>query len=63
MFFFLLCLAVLLSVCLQAQQEVPKWLEIAAESAVGSGYGPSGGRFGGKDIREVSLQSESLVVN
>lgn len=39
----------------QARQDVPSWLEQAAEDAVGSGYGPKGGRFSSRDHREVSL--------
>nr|BAB13307.1 vasa-related protein CnVAS1 [Hydra vulgaris] len=34
-----------------AEQEVPSWLEEAAESALGTGYGPKGGRFASKDSR------------
>lgn len=33
---------------------MPEFLELAAEQAVGSNYGPAGGRFASKDIR-VSL--------
>ena len=35
----------------QAQQVVPEFLEQAAEEAVGSDYGPAGGRFASKDLR------------
>ena len=35
----------------QAHQDVPEFLEQAAEEAVGSNYGPQGGRFGAKDMR------------
>ena len=38
----------------QAYQEVPEWLEQVAEEAVGSSYGPAGGRFASKDRREVT---------
>ena len=44
----------------QAEQEVPDWLENQAESAVGTNYGPAGGRFGGRDTRKVRLWLESL---
>ena len=37
--------------CLQAQQDVEMFLEQAAEEAVGSSYGPAGGRFASKDVR------------
>lgn len=35
----------------QAQQDVASFLEQAAEEAVGSNYGPAGGKFASKDIR------------
>lgn len=35
----------------QSEQVVPDWLEEVAETALGTGYGPKGGRFGGKDTR------------
>lgn len=34
-----------------AEQEVPDWLEEVAETALGTGYGPKGGRFASKDTR------------
>ena len=37
----------------QAYQEVPEWLEHVAEEAIGSSYGPAGGKFASKDRREV----------
>ena len=37
----------------QAYQEVPEWLEQVAEEAIGSSYGPAGGKFASKDRREV----------
>ena len=42
----------------QAQQEVPEWLESAAQGSIGTGgYGGAGGSFGGTDVRRggVSL--------
>ena len=39
---------------LKAEQEVPDWLEEVAETALGTGYGPKGGRFASKDTRDVS---------
>lgn len=42
----------LVKVLSQAYQEVPEWLEQVAEEAVGSSYGPAGGRFASKDRRE-----------
>ncbi|XP_067028422.1 uncharacterized protein [Acropora muricata] len=44
----------LVKVLSQAYQEVPEWLEQVAEEAVGSSYGPAGGRFASKDRREMS---------
>lgn len=38
---------------LQAYQEVPEWLDKVAEEAIGSSYGPAGGKFASKDRREV----------
>ena len=35
---------------MQAQQEVPDFLENAADSAVGTYHGGAGGSFGGRDI-------------
>ena len=35
----------------QAQQDVEPFLEQAAETAVGSSYGPSCGKFAAKDVR------------
>lgn len=37
--------------CLQANQDVDSFLEQAADEAVGSNYGPAGGKFASKDIR------------
>ena len=34
---------------------MPDFLEAAAESAVGTNYGPAGGRFASKDYRQVSV--------
>lgn len=50
----------LLALCLffavsQAYQEVPEWLEQVAEEAVGSSYGPAGGKFASRDRREVIM--------
>nr|WCJ13147.1 vasa [Exaiptasia diaphana] len=42
----------LVKILSDAFQEVPAWLEQAAEDAVGSGYGPKGGRFSSRDTRE-----------
>ena len=54
---------------LQASQEVPEWLDEIAESAVGTSYGPAGGRFASRDTRRqvlpyccCSLMSVSLAV-
>lgn len=35
----------------KASQEVPEWLDEIAESAVGTSYGPAGGRFASRDTR------------
>ena len=35
----------------QASQDVPEFLEQAAAQAVGTNYGPAGGRFASKDVR------------
>ena len=40
---------------LKASQEVPDWLERAAEEAFGSSYGPSGGKFASRDRRQVGI--------
>lgn len=37
----------------KANQVVPDWLEEVAETALGTGYGPKGGRYGGTDTRKV----------
>lgn len=42
----------LVKVLSQAYQDVPEWLEQVAEEAVGSSYGPAGGKFASKDRRE-----------
>ncbi|XP_032232165.2 probable ATP-dependent RNA helicase vasa-like isoform X3 [Nematostella vectensis] len=42
----------LVKVLSEALQEVPAWLEEAAEVAFGTSYGPAGGRYGSKDTRE-----------
>jgi len=34
-----------------SEQPVPDWLDEVAETALGTGYGPKGGRFGGTDTR------------
>lgn len=41
----------LVKVLSDAHQAVPEFLEQAAEEAVGSDYGPAGGRFASKDLR------------
>lgn len=47
----------------QAYQEVPEWLEQVAEEAVGSSYGPAGGKFASKDRREViTFNYRSFVI-
>lgn len=47
----------------QAYQEVPEWLEQVAEEAVGSSYGPAGGKFASKDRREViNFNYRSFVI-
>ena len=44
----------------KANQVVPDWLEDVAETALGTGYGPKGGRYGGKDTRKVFLLKTEL---
>jgi probable ATP-dependent RNA helicase DDX4 len=41
----------LVKVLSDAHQDVPEFLEQAAEEAVGSDYGPAGGKFASKDLR------------
>ncbi|EDO27708.1 predicted protein, partial [Nematostella vectensis] len=41
----------LVKVLSEANQEVPEWLEEIAEGAIGTDYGPAGGRFGSRDTR------------
>ncbi|XP_066278962.1 ATP-dependent RNA helicase DDX4-like [Branchiostoma lanceolatum] len=41
----------LVKVLADAQQNVPDWLEDAAEGAIGTNYGPAGGAFGSRDTR------------
>jgi len=41
----------LVKVLSDASQEVPEWLDEIAESAVGTSYGPAGGRFASRDTR------------
>lgn len=45
----------MLALTFKAEQEVPDWLEETAENAVGTNYGPAGGRFGSRDTRKVSV--------
>ncbi|XP_031562414.1 ATP-dependent RNA helicase DED1-like [Actinia tenebrosa] len=42
----------LVKVLSDASQEVPEWLESIAEGAIGTDYGPAGGRFGSRDTRK-----------
>nr|AJE59347.1 vasa protein [Ephydatia muelleri] len=42
----------LIKVLADALQDVPDFLEAAAEAAVGTNYGPAGGRFASKDYRQ-----------
>ncbi|XP_031556804.1 probable ATP-dependent RNA helicase vasa-like isoform X2 [Actinia tenebrosa] len=42
----------LVKVLSEAFQDVPGWLEQIAEDAIGSSYGPTGGRFTSKDHRQ-----------
>lgn len=48
---------------LQAYQEVPEWLEHVAEEAIGSSYGPAGGKFASKDRREVVYCYGAVIYN
>lgn len=36
---------------------MPEWLESIAEGAIGTDYGPAGGRFGSRDTRKQVRQS------
>lgn len=47
----------------QAYQEVPEWLEQVAEEAIGSSYGPAGGKFASKDRREVVYCYVAVIYN
>ena len=53
----------MLHVMFQAQQEVPEWLEEAAQNSYGAGFGGGGGSFGARDTRRgggrVSAHSSS----
>ncbi|KAM7432977.1 putative ATP-dependent RNA helicase ddx4 [Porites harrisoni] len=42
----------LVKILSEAYQDVPEWLEQVAEEAIGSSYGPAGGKFASKDRRE-----------
>ena len=48
-------LLLLWSLLPQAEQDVPDFLEQAAEDATGTHYGPQGGQFASKDIRVSSM--------
>jgi len=41
----------LVKILSESDQTVPDWLEEVAETALGSGYGPKGGKYGAKDTR------------
>ena len=38
----------------KALQDVPNWLEEVAERALGTSYGPAGGKFSSRDTRQVN---------
>ncbi|CAB4033913.1 probable ATP-dependent RNA helicase DDX4 [Paramuricea clavata] len=42
----------LVKVLADALQEVPNWLEEVAERALGTNYGPAGGKFASRDTRQ-----------
>ena len=41
---------------------MPDWLEDQAENAIGTNYGPAGGRFGGRDTRKVQYASYTVRI-
>ena len=41
----------LVKILAESEQVVPDWLEEVAETALGTGYGPKGGKYGAKDTR------------
>jgi hypothetical protein len=38
----------------KALQDVPDWIEEVAERALGTNYGPAGGKFASRDTRQVN---------
>ena len=46
----------------QAHQDVPEFLEQAAEEAIGSDYGPAGGRFASKDLRVSGREANDRLL-
>ena len=42
---------------------MPDWLEDQAENAIGTNYGPAGGRFGGRDTRKVQYGSVRIYLH
>ena len=41
----------LVKILAESEQTVSDWLEEVAETALGTGYGPKGGKYGAKDTR------------
>lgn len=48
----------LVKILADANQVVPDWLEEVAETALGTGYGPKGGKYGAKDTRKFDRSNK-----
>lgn len=53
----------LVKILADANQVVPDWLEDVAETALGTGYGPKGGRYGGTDTRKFNNDDSSYATS
>ncbi|XP_073227246.1 uncharacterized protein [Porites lutea] len=53
----------LVKILSEAYQDVPEWLEQVAEEAIGSSYGPAGGKFASKDRRERDHPRSSAPIH
>eukprot|EP00794_Sanderia_malayensis_P008071 gene8071-8935_t len=54
----------LVKILSDANQVVPDWLEEVAETALGTGYGPKGGKYGAEDTRQFKKSGrEDFSVN
>ena len=58
----LLIFMVLSFLLFKALQDIPNWIEEVAERALGTNYGPAGGKFASRDTRQVRNKHLTTVL-